>query len=314
MEWTTIESDPGVFTELIEKIGVKGVQVEELYALEQLRELQPVYGLIFLFKWKKESDAEKRQPTADTDVFFAKQVITNACATQAILSILLNCPQLQLGEELSNFREFVGDFDPTMKGLAISNSDLIRNAHNSFARPEPLVPDDDDDHKGGEAFHFIAYLPRGGKLWELDGLQEGPIALCEAGEADWLDRVGPHIEARMQRYAASEVRFNLMALVASRLDLYKDRLAAAEARRAELAAQAQTDETVAALAAVMDEMAGLQEALAGEQAKRRSWHEENVRRKHNFIPFLFHLLKLVAERGQMGPLLERARKPASGTS
>ncbi len=108
----------------------------------------------------------------------------------------------------------------------------------------------------GEAFHFISYLPVNGALYELDGLQQGPIRLasnvntearraagragrgiarcsgrawvsnqrahvasavvCAPAQAEWLQAVIPHISARMERYAAGEVRFNLMALIADR--------------------------------------------------------------------------------------------------
>ena len=45
------------------------------------------------------------------------QVIQNACATQAILNVLLNCPSLDLGSTLTDFREFTADFSPEVRDL-----------------------------------------------------------------------------------------------------------------------------------------------------------------------------------------------------
>ena len=79
-------------------------------------------------------------------------MITNACATQAILSVLLNADSIDLGEELSQFKGFCLQFDAESKGLAISNSDKIRSAHNSFAHNDTFAI---ERQKTG---------PKGGKL------------------------------------------------------------------------------------------------------------------------------------------------------
>ena len=71
----------------------------------------------------------------DEDLYFPKQVITNACATQALLGILLNNDdKLDIGEDLREFKSFTKLMDPYMKGLSISNCEKIRVEHNKFSK------------------------------------------------------------------------------------------------------------------------------------------------------------------------------------
>ncbi|KJE90444.1 ubiquitin carboxyl-terminal hydrolase L5 [Capsaspora owczarzaki ATCC 30864] len=307
--WCLIESDPGVFTELIRSIGVQGVQVEELYSLDEgsLSVLQPVHGLIFLFKWQKDLQERKTAENASS-VFFANQVINNACATQAILSILLNTPELNLGEELTNFKAFTQDFTPELRGLAISNSEKIRTVHNSFARPETFSIEEKNATDDDDVFHFVAYIHKDGRLWELDGLQEGPINLGEASADDWLFRAAPIIQARIERYSSTEIRFNLMAVVADKTVQYTQELAAVDEQRAMLMSQMQSDQVSGDLAALDARSSELQMLLATEQEKNERYRTENIRRRHNFVPFIVKLLRLLAEKHQLQPLIAKAKE------
>ncbi|NP_001133540.1 ubiquitin carboxyl-terminal hydrolase isozyme L5 [Salmo salar] len=284
-EWCLMESDPGVFTELIKGFGCKGAQVEEIWSMEpeNFENLKPVHGLIFLFKWQP-GEAPAGSIVQDSrldNIFFAKQVINNACATQAIVSVLLNCTHsdMLLGETLTEFREFSLSFDAAMKGLALSNSEVIRQVHN-------------------------------GRLYELDGLREGPIDLGVCNQDDWINAVRPVIEKRIQKYSEGEIRFNLMAIVSDRKMIYERKIAELQIQLAEEEPM-DTDQSSTLLSSIQSEIAKYQLLIDEENQKLKRYKIENIRRKHNYLPFIMELLKTLAEYQQLIPLVEKAKEKQS---
>jgi ubiquitin carboxyl-terminal hydrolase L5 len=121
-----------------------------------------------------------------------------------------------------------------------------------------MATEDDD------VYHFIAYTPLNGRLYELDGLQPAPIdhGPCPSA-AEFPDAVVPVLQRRISRYPPTEIRFNLLAMTR---DL---RIRAREI--------------------------GDADALAREEKKREAWRWENALRKHNFVGFVGELMKGVAK-------------------
>ncbi|XP_045498542.1 ubiquitin carboxyl-terminal hydrolase calypso [Colias croceus] len=232
--WLELESDPGLFTLLLEDFGVKGVQVEEIYDLHKPME-SPVYGFIFLFRWIEERRSRRkfveqiesfvRDEETINNIFFAQQMVPNSCASHALLSILLNCPNLHLGETLSRLKHHTLGMNPENKGWAIGNTPELACAHNSHAIPQARKKTDKNagvptGRFTGEAYHFVSFVPINGHLFELDGLKPYPMdhGPWEANE-DWTEKFRRVMVERLGRDAGEQVhdiRFNLMAVVPDR--------------------------------------------------------------------------------------------------
>ncbi|KMQ43772.1 Peptidase C12, ubiquitin carboxyl-terminal hydrolase [Trichophyton rubrum] len=197
-----IENEPALFNAILQDIGVKGVKVQEVVSLdeEMLAFLpKPIYGLIFLFRWR-EDDPHKQEQTCPESLWFANQTVENACATVALLNIIYNIEDIEIGEELKSFREFTKDLSPAMRGYAIGNFEFVKKVHNSFARKMDILNTDMllknqqkwkargnqelDESEAG--FHFIAFVKAKERVWKFDGLERQPQSLeYEEGEIEF---------------------------------------------------------------------------------------------------------------------------------
>lgn len=136
--------------------------------------------------------------------------------------------KVELGSVLNNFKSFSQDLPADMRGLCLSNSLEIRQIHNEFGNLEELLAygedeETKDNEKSKDPFHFVAFIHKNDKIYELDGLKEAPIVVFDQIKEDWMGKVLEIIKNRVGD--ASEIRFNLMALVTDRRAELKSEIA-----------------------------------------------------------------------------------------
>ena len=255
-EWKELESDPGVFSLLIEDYGVRGVKVEEIYDISRRIETK-VYGFVFLFRYvlgdRRARKAARDLISEDTyvfdtdmvnNMFFAHQIINNSCATHALLSVLLNCEDINLGPNLTRLKKFSKGLDPESKGLAISNVPELSCAHNRHAKPSQLMVSPMVSIRRGsvmssahallpETYHFVSFVPINGRLIELDGLKELPIDHGPWDEKEeWTDLFQRTVSERLAR--SPDCLFNLMAVVPDPIPEISEKLKSLQSKLDEL--------------------------------------------------------------------------------
>lgn len=324
--WSLTESNPSVFTSLLHELGVSGLTVDEVLALDSdyLDDLQPIKAFVFLFRWEGHTDTAASQgasyETPAQPHYFAHQVIQNACASIALLNAVLNIPDLardRLGATLSELKEFSAPLDPETRGWTLAGSDKLREAHNSLARADPYqldeyAPADKDD----EVFHFITYVPIGDTLYELDGLKKEPVSHGKAPGTSWTSHALDVIQKRISLYPATELKFNCLAV--------SSRMAHAEARLRELDAALQESNAAGmvadrhlaggiSMAALRNERAEISTRIAQLRAQQEDYAFEAAVSRHNYVGLTHALLKALAKDGCLSQKVAEARAKHSSS-
>ncbi|KAI8138981.1 ubiquitin carboxyl-terminal hydrolase [Fennellomyces sp. T-0311] len=216
--WCLIESEPDIFTDLCSTYGAKDVAVEQVYDLDGLS--PKTLGLIFAHEHDSSEPIPPSwtQPDKDHDlVFFCCQVVSNICATLALLAVLFNVDQLtDIGDHLRELKAILREVDPVLRGTAIGNDTLLRKAHNSFAGPQAKAAANPKRRKPSPKkrgrkpkqelqeetiYHYISYVHIGGYLWELDGMNRVPVKHAACTQETWLDVARPLLRAKMENGA-----------------------------------------------------------------------------------------------------------------
>jgi len=196
--WVGLESNPEVMSKYAHALGVDegwafcdcwGLEAEALKYVPQ-----PCVACIFLYPFslvearKRALGAQRGRPVQG--VWHMRQTIGNACGAVAIMHAVMNNLH-RIGRSssfLDEFRESTSAASAAERGKAFAPA--VRDIHSGIAssgQTSAPTPTADLD------FHFVSLVEVEGRLYELDGNNDGPIDVGPA-EGGLLPSAVEHVK------------------------------------------------------------------------------------------------------------------------
>lgn len=209
-EWPPLESNPEVFTQYMQKVGMPAKwAVGEIFGFDE--ELlaflpQPVLAVIAnVERLKKTDDKERGDASLAPDVFYMHQsgTLDNACGIIACIHSLFNnldqtgppAADSVLGKHLAA----TASLTPESRAAALERNTEFQVAHAGAAAEGQSEAISSDQSK--VKHHFIAFVLSKGRLLELDGTKRGPLVVAEKCD----DVLRGSIAAIKERLAKGEI-------------------------------------------------------------------------------------------------------------
>jgi len=226
-----LESNPEVMNKFIHLLGVpEKWNIVDVYGLDSDALAwvpRPVLALILLFPCsdkfyeyaKKEAEEinDKGQVLVD-DIFYMKQYVSNACGSIALIhSVANNVEKLDLQD--GTFKKILEDsknLSPEEKGEMLLKVNSNSEAYKLITAHQELAMEGQTEANPNEKVnhHFVAFVPRGGYLYELDGRKDFPINHGPTNDETFLEDAAKVCQGFIER-DSEDVNFTIMALTQS---------------------------------------------------------------------------------------------------
>ncbi|SMN21036.1 similar to Saccharomyces cerevisiae YJR099W YUH1 Ubiquitin C-terminal hydrolase that cleaves ubiquitin-protein fusions to generate monomeric ubiquitin [Maudiozyma saulgeensis] len=197
-----LESDPTVFTQFAKSLGLApGFKFIDIYSIDDENLIafleRPIIAIILLFPVQKNVSAEvttkqsSNLPIRDTSKpIWLKQTFKNACGLYALLHTLTNNPNLLTSDSIllkycqQNNNDMNGKLSQFIIDFTNENKQQFEQGSGSSENPDPEAVID---------LHFITFVSKDQKLWELDGRakNESPFYL---GEVQNIDKDSQYVD------------------------------------------------------------------------------------------------------------------------